>query len=150
MASDRSFRFWQQWLFWGCVSAAGLGLVLAFFDTRLVPFFAEAVNQSVWGGPSMPADVVTYHRFVHAVLGATVTSWAVILAFVVHVPFRAREPWAWWCVCAALIVWFPLDTGMSLYWGVWPNAALNLGAFGAIALPLVFTRRAFVRPSKPE
>lgn len=140
------FRFWQQCLFWTCIATVGFGFSLALFDTRLLPGFPAAVNRAVWGAPGMPAEVVTYHRYLHAVLGATVASWAAVLAVIAHLPFRAREPWAWWCFVAALGVWFPLDTGLSLYFGVWPNAALNLGSLALLATPLVFTRRAFRRP----
>ena len=95
----------------------------------------------------MPAEVVTYHRFMHAVLGATIASWAVVLAFVAHHPFRAREPWAWWCFFFALLAWFPLDTAMSLYFGVWPNAVFNVVALVFLGVPLVFTRSAFRKPA---
>lgn len=142
VASDR-FAFWQRWLFWASVATGGLGVSLAFFDTQLVPGFPEAVNQALWRTPTMPAEVVTYHRFTHAVLGATILSWAITMAFLAHHPFRKREPWAWWCMTASLLGWFALDTSMSLYFGVWPNAVFNLVALVFLGTPLVFTRSAF-------
>ena len=141
--SSGAFRFWQQWLLWACISTVVLGVTLAFFDVRLLPGFLEAVSTTLWGTATMPSDVVTYHRFAHAVLGSTIASWACVLAFVAHIPFRAREPWAWWCVLASLGVWFPLDTAMSLYFGVWPNAIFNVVALLFIGTPLIFTRSAF-------
>ncbi len=140
---DRSFRFWQRWLFWASVATVGLGLMLVFFQTEPMVGFPELVNQSLWGSDAMPAEVVTYHRFVHAVLGATIASWAVAFAFIAHHPFRARRRWAWTALASSLAVWFPLDTGMSLYFGVWPNALFNVSALVFLGLPLVFTRKAF-------
>ena len=142
---DGRFTIWQTWLFWACLSTAGLGVMLTFFDTQLLPGLPRAVNESLWGTADMPADVVTYHRFVHAVLGATIASWAAVLAFVARGPFRRREPWAWWCFVVALGIWFPLDTAMSLRFGVWANAVFNVVALVTLAPPLVFTRRAFAR-----
>lgn len=146
MAPER-FRFWQRWLVWASASTVLLGVSLVFFDTRLLPGLPEAINESLWGAPTMPAQVVTYHRFATAVLGATIASWASVLVFVAHIPFRAREPWAWWCVLIGLVVWFPLDTAMSLYFGVWPNAIFNLLALVLLGTPLIFTRGAFRRPA---
>ncbi len=143
MSEDSRFRFWQQWLFWACVSTVLLGVTLTFFDTRLLPGFPQAMNRILWGTPDMPAEVATYHRFVHAVLGATIASWATVLAFVAYHPFRSRERWAWWCILVALVVWFPLDTALSLYFGLWPNAVFNVAALLFIGTPLIFTRRAF-------
>jgi len=137
------FRFWQRWLFWASVSTAVLGVLLVFFDTRFLPLFPEAMNEAFWGASTMPDEVVDYHRFTHAVVGATVASWAAILAFIAHYPFRAREPWAWWCVFVSLAIWFPLDTAMSLYFGAWPNAIFNLSALVFLGTPLVFTFRDF-------
>ena len=141
----RGFAFWQRWLLWACIATAVLGLTLVFFDTQLVPGYPTAVNEALWSTRTMPAKVVTYHRFAHAVLGATLVSWSAVMAFVAHIPFRAREPWAWTCICTSLLLWFPLDTAMSLYFGVWPNALFNVVALVLLGTPLVFTRRAFRR-----
>lgn len=142
MQGDR-FEFWAAWLFWACVGTAALGVVLVFFDTRLLPWLPGAVNQAVWQTDTMPADVVTYHRFMHAVLGSTIVSWAAVLAIIARHPFRRREPWAWWTIVIGLVVWFSLDTTMSLYFGVWPNAVFNASAVLFVGIPLVFTRSAF-------
>lgn len=124
--------------------------MLCLFDTRLFPFFPRAVNQVVWGTTDMPANVVHYHRFIHAIAGATIAGWGVALAFIAHYPFRNRERWAWWAIAAAVMSWFTLDTTFSLYFGVWPNAIFNLGAFIALATPLAFTYRAVGAKREPR
>ena len=88
--SARSFERWRKCLYVATLGAAAFGAVLALFDTRLLPPFAAAMNSALWDSQEMPANVVTYHRFVHGVVGAVIASWGVTLSFVVRHPFRAR------------------------------------------------------------
>jgi hypothetical protein len=139
------FRFWQRFLLAACIGTAGLGLLLAFFDTRVLPGFGAFFARGFWGLDQMPDAVVPYHRFVHGVLGATIAAWATTLAFVVAGPFREREPWAWRAVASSVAIWFAVDSGTSLVHGAWPNVVLNVGSVLPLALPLIFTRSAFAR-----
>jgi hypothetical protein len=137
------FLVWQRVLFVACLWTAAFGLVLAVADTRLLFGFDSAFAQAMWQADRMPAEVVRYHRFVHGVLGATITAWALTLAFIAHGPFRRREPWAWRAAAASVAAWFTIDTVTSLAHGAWPNAALNVVAVIPLALPLLFTRSSF-------
>lgn len=138
------FRFWCRWLLCASIATAALGLLLALADTRLMP---EAVRSSLhrtfWNDDAMPEQVVAYHRFLHGVLGGTLVGWGITLAFIAARPFRAREPWAWWCVLVGTTTWFVLDTGISALHGAWANGALNTGSAVALLLPVVATRRSF-------
>jgi hypothetical protein len=122
------------------VGMTAFGLALTLFDNHAVPGpLHAAMNDSLWGVAELPADVVVYHRFMHAVLGATIASWALALAFVVRYALAARQRWAWWCVVASTLIWFVPDTAASLYYGVWPNALFNAACLLAFAPPLALT-----------
>ncbi len=138
------FRFWQRWLLVACVGTAGFGLLLAVFDTRVLPGFDAIFARAFWAADQMPDAVVPYHRFAHGVLGATIAAWATTLSFIVAGPFHRREPWAWRAVAASVAIWFTVDSGTSLVHGAWPNVVLNVASVAPLALPLIFTRRAFV------
>ena len=100
---------------------------------------------------NLPSDAVEFHGFIFRVLGAAMASQAVLQALLARYPFARRASWAWWVVLAGMLIWFPLDTALSLYWRVWPNAVFNLFAFLAVVAPLAATRREFhVRPSQPH
>lgn len=146
------FRFWQAWLFYVSVGVVVFGVLLAFLTPkRLLPPYHAAVNRALWGRSDLPPDVVDFHGFIFAVLGATMASQAALQAFLARYPFSRRERWAWWAVLAGMLIWFPLDTARSLYWGVWPNAVFNLFAFLAVVVPLAATRRDFYAgPSQPH
>jgi len=130
---------------WGATILLGVGLVL--FDSRAIVGFTGYLSDSLWGTPELPEQVVTYHRFVHGVVGATLTGWGLSMLFVIQHPFRKREPWAWWALLLGPAAWFVLDTGSSLFHGVWPNAILNACSYLPLLIPLPFTRSAF-RPTE--
>lgn len=140
------FEFWRRWLLCVCGAMVLFGVGLALFDTRIIVGpFQERFSESLWGQPTLPAEVLTYHRFVHGVVGATVAGWALTMAFVVQYPFRRREAWAWWALLAGPSLWFVMDVSASLYHGVWPNAVLNVVSYLPLLVPLLMTRREFGR-----
>ena len=144
------FDFWTGWLSSTFISIMSLAALLALFDHRAVPFLPALINESVWQQPDMPEIVVTYHRWLYGVIGSALGAWALALFLVVRHPFRAREPWAWWCVAGSLMVWYGVDTASSIAHGVWPNVPFNtLGAI-AIGLPLLMTRKAFTPDPRPQ
>lgn len=133
MSGDVSARprtFWVTWLL--CVTVGGALLGLAF--VLLPNLMQDSFNWLIFGQTRTPdgfsARAVDYLEFTYAVLGAVMAGWMVLLAFVIHRPLRAGEPWAWTAVLVSAGLWFVLDTTMSLAWGYPENAALN-AVFGA-------------------
>jgi hypothetical protein len=105
---------------------------------------AERVSRNLFGpfgfGLDQAGDLtpkeVDYVAFVFRVLGAVIVGWMVALAGIATVPLRRREPWAWWTVTASMVVWFMIDTGMSIAVGQHSHAAFNLAFLLAVAVPL--------------
>jgi hypothetical protein len=142
--SVRRFLFWQRWLFLALVVQGFVGLILAFFGPSvLLGPFNHYYDQTTFGQSEVPEIAQTFHRWIYSVLGATMASWAVALAYISQVAFKRRERWAWNCIALSLITWFPVDTFFSWKLGVWPNVIFNLTAFAMIAIPLAFSRPAF-------
>jgi len=123
---------------------AGFGVLLAVFDTRLMPAFSAATSRALWGSDVMPADTVPYHRFVHGVLGATIVGFATTVAFLARYPLARREGWAWNAIAAAFAGWFTIDTAASVAAGVWPNVLLNVMSLAPFGLGLAMTKRGLV------
>jgi hypothetical protein len=67
----------------------------------------------------------------------------IFAAYVAHYPFARREKWARQCLAAGTVVWYVLDTYISLISGVVFNALFNSGIFLLIAVPLGFTWKEF-------
>ena len=141
----RQFSFWRKWLFIVALYHIVFGLTLAFFSQS--PLMDKMLNQYFdpifWPDNSPSSGTMHYKAWTSAVLGAVVASWAILIAFIAHYPFRLREKWAWNSVTFAVLLWFAVDTGCSLYFDVGINAMFNLFTLFLFALPLTFTRKYF-------
>jgi len=85
--------------------------------------------------------VAAFQRWIYGVLGATVAGWGVFVYFLARFPFARRERWAWHCALVGILLWFTLDTGISLAAGVFFNVGLNSLIFLLAIIPLAFTWR---------
>jgi hypothetical protein len=149
---DPWFHFWQRLLFAGFLVQAVVGYIVAFaYDSPLLAWHAAGVGQGLWGRPEYTVEVAAYRDFIMGVLGATMAGSALVMAWVVAIPFARRERWAWACLATALLAWAPVDTALSLHHGVTINALFNVTPVVLMAAPLLATRRAFFprSPARP-
>lgn len=144
MSESRWFRFWYLWLLVACAMQVVLGYTVALaIDTPLWAWHQGPMAESLWGTPAVPDAASGYRAYAMGMLGPTISSWAVALLFVVIVPFRRRQRWAWWCLATSVLAWFPVDTVISLREGIWINVLFNASGLTMIALPLAATFRQF-------
>lgn len=140
-----SFSFWQKWLVIVSIYHVLFGVLLAFFSQ--LPLLDALLNQYFdpvfWPDNQISAGTLQYKAWVSAVLGAVISSWGLLIAFISWYPFRLREKWAWNTIAVAIIFWFVIDTGCSLYYDVTANAVFNLFTLILFALPLLFTWKYF-------
>jgi hypothetical protein len=142
----KNFLFWQKWLFIVALFIAAFGVMLALFNsTVLFRAYNAPINVVFWESAVLPPDAKAFQQWIYGVLGATVAGWGVFLAFIAHYPFKKKEKWAWNGIAAGIVLWFLIDTSLSLHFKVYFNAAFNSVVCAAIALPLLFTRKAFIR-----
>ncbi|NOX87731.1 MAG: hypothetical protein GXO77_01810, partial [Calditrichaeota bacterium] len=79
------------------------------------------------------------------VLGAVISGWGVFLSFIAYYPFKAKERWAWNCIAAGFIVWFIIDTVISVNYHVGFNVVINIVFLLGVLLPLMFTGKHFFK-----
>ena len=141
------FMFCQKWL-------TGLGMYLTVFGIVLAVFPQSALMDSVfnnqidpqfWQNGILPQNAQRFQAWIYGVLGATVAGWGVLLALIALYPFKARQRWAWNGLAAAFGIWFVVDTAISAINGVGFNVVFNTLLLLAAAIPLVLTRRNFIR-----
>ncbi len=137
--------FWQKWLF-------VLGLFIVLFGAGLAllggSFFQgpnSPIDSVFWGTQDTTQTVVDFQHWIYGVLGATMAGWGVFTAFIAYHPFKNRERWAWNCLAAGLLLWYVLDTTISLRFAVYFNAAFNTALLALVLLPLGFTWSYFRR-----
>ncbi|MBM4343840.1 MAG: hypothetical protein FJ100_10755 [Deltaproteobacteria bacterium] len=121
------------------VGQALTGWIIALWPD-IGPFgvYNRAVAQVFWRTDSVPAGFATYRAWIWAVTGGTLAAWSVACAWLAAVPLRRGERWAGHAIWTSLAVWFPVDTGMSMALGNWPNVWLNVGSLAVLVAALVW------------
>ncbi|MBU0493992.1 MAG: hypothetical protein KKA73_30200 [Chloroflexi bacterium] len=142
-----TFSFWQRWLLVVSFIIIVFGVAMALLNGTAVfdLLFNNQISPVFWGAETIPDVGIRFQQWIYGVLGATVAGWGVFLAFIAHYPFKAREKWAWNCVLIGLLLWYLIDTPISLYFGVVFNAVFNTLLLVLAIPPLVFTRKHFAR-----
>jgi hypothetical protein len=133
--------FWWRWLVAVTAGVFVLGLGLILVPGLAEEFFALLFYYSPGGISAFGPEATTYIWLAHAVIGATMIGWSVVLLFILLGPFREGSRGAWFAVAASIAAWFVPDTVFSLWSGFWQNAVLNLVLGSLFAVPLAATYR---------
>lgn len=94
-------------------------------------------------GPDSSIDskeVRDYLRLPYMVLGAVMAGWTLLMIQVVRGPLREGSRWAFTFLVQSLVLWFALDTGMSLVLGYPTHALFNVPFAIALGIPLLSLR----------
>lgn len=142
-----SFEFWRIWLLISQGFQVVFGLIIAFCTPRILPWYPEALHRTLWNTHNVHPEAERLYAWLFGVLGSTMAGAALIQVFVIQFPFKNREPWAWWGLLFALLIWAIPDTAISLYFRVLPNVLFNLLPIVLGLLPLLFTYRVFQSPN---
>jgi hypothetical protein len=133
------FEFFRLWLL--VVSAGmvvgGVAMVLL-AGTPVLTALNRLIDPAFW---SAETDTATraFQQWSYSVTFATMAGWGLGVAIIVANGFSSHQAWVWWSVAGGVALWFPLDTGRSLYHRVYANAAVNAALLAALAIPLIGT-----------
>lgn len=143
---NKLFIFWQRWLVVVSIVILVFGLLMTFTSgTPFFNIFHRWIDPAFWAGQTPDASARNFQAWVYGVWGTTLAGWGVLLTYIAVIPFKKREKWAWNCMAAGILTWFLLDTGLSLIHGVNFNVAVNCMILILAGLPLVFTRKLFLK-----
>jgi hypothetical protein len=124
-------------------------VLVLLFVYALVLVFAGSVAGRLFSalgfGPPEAIDtdqVRRYLRLPFMVLGAVLAGWSAMMIQIVRGPLHAGSAWALPVLVRSLVLWFVLDTGMSLMLGYPMHALFNVPFAVALAIPLVKLRSA--------
>ena len=135
--------FWTLWLL--IVAAIWIALGIAMFATPLVEqvFGAFYYEQYLDAGAysTLGEQEIRFQHYMYGVMGALTAAWMAALAFIIHVPFRHGEKWAWYAIEVSTALWFIGDSYVSIVTGFAANALVNLGLLLAVGIPLLMTYR---------
>jgi len=141
---DVRFNFWRKWLVICSAITILFSLMMVFGSTGfLFEFYNRQVATAIWGRPELHEAVVKYHAWIFGVLGSSIAGWSVCLLFIALYPFKRREKWAYYCILISILIWAPLDSAFSIYFGVYIEALFNLFAVTLFLIPLIATYGSF-------
>jgi hypothetical protein len=101
---------------------AAFGVVVAVFP--FAPLFAmrNAAIAEVFFGGRWTVEGLAYHAFSSGPLGGTIAGFYVLQAFIAAIPFKRMERWAWHAILWGTVLWFVVDSAVSIRHG----AAFNV------------------------
>ncbi len=139
------FLFWQRWLVGLGIAVSVFGLGMVFFNgTPLFESFNRQIDPAFWGTNTVDDAARRFQQWIYGVWGATIAGWGTVLTYVAHYPFKRKERWSWNGLALGLLIWFVLDTSLSVLYKVYFNAAFNTALLVLAGLPIALTRREFV------
>jgi len=140
-----SFEFWRKWLLVVCGLIVLFGLAMAFLSwSPLFSVFNDMANSVFWPVSGPDAGTQQLRLWYSGMLGGTMAGWGVTLWFIVNGPFRKKERWSRDAIVAGIIVWFIVDTLLSLYAKVYFNAGFNTLVLVLAGVPLIMTSKEFL------
>ena len=131
-------KVWQNWLSAWAILVTVFGLVLtggAFAATDGL----TAALFSLFGNP-LPADIDAHHRFAIGLMGAVTMGWGLTYFGAFKALFALDKATAapiWRYLLGISLVWYVVDSGISIATGFWMNAVSNTIVMVLFLIPLV-------------
>jgi hypothetical protein len=130
-------RFWSSWLLVWCWGVLAFGALLvtagmpgldAAARTLFVIFSGDPANTQTFDLPAV--------RFGLGLQGALTIGWAMTMLAMRKAAATLGAP-AWRALTAALVVWYVLDSAISISTGFWLNAVSNTALMIAYLIPVL-------------
>ena len=130
--------FWQKWLNAWALLVTIFGLVLAGGAFAATDGLTAALF-TVLGNP-LPVDIDAHHRFAIGLMGAVtmgwgLTYWTAFKALFALEPATAAPIWR--SLFGVSLVWYVVDSAISVATGFWMNAVSNTIVMVLFLIPLV-------------
>ncbi len=116
---------WKTWMTLWCGATIGFGLILAGAAFPATDGLARFYYGLISAGALAPNFLeAPGFRFSVAVLGAVMIGWGMTILALVRVADAAPSA-SWWGLTASMLIWFAIDSGLSITTGFPLNALSN-------------------------
>lgn len=126
---------WKTWMRVWCWATAAVGAILA-LGAFPATDFAARIYYDVAYWPIDGVGLTDDARFTAGVLGAVMIGWAVTIFALIGAAERAGAS-AWRGLTTAMLVWFAVDSTISVASGVPMNAVANAGFLVTYLIPVI-------------
>ncbi len=129
--------FWRNWLLLWCMAVILFGIVLAgaAFEASSGP--ARAAFTLI--GRPLPEMPDSLHRFLLALIGAVTIGWGLTLLAAIRTAAAPSRP-LWVGLTVAVLVWYVVDSLLSVVTGFPLNAVSNTVLLAGFLLPVLAAR----------
>lgn len=132
-------RFWEKWLsvVGGVFAIFGVLMAVAGGSEPFQLVFGPLIDSAFWK-EGVAAEARTFQTWVYGAWGGTVAGFGLLIAVVAKPALAPENQRLRLGTLTAVTLWFLVDSGASVAFGVWWNALLiNLPTYVALTLPLV-------------
>lgn len=136
-------RFWEQWLtaIGGLLVIVGIVMAVAGDTEYFRRLFGPLIEPAFWEGDMTP-EARRFQLWVYGAWGGVVAGFGLLIAVIAKPALSDGNRRLRLGALSALTVWFIVDTGASIAFGVWGNIFIvNLPVYLAIAVPLAIGGR---------
>lgn len=135
-------RFLQNWLLALAWLHLAIGLAIPFIaHSALFDHYSALLQTAFWPGQSVPAEALSFQRWIVSLFGPTLASVGVVMIHLVRAGIRTNETWPWNAMLVALMVWAPGDIGISLMRDFWLHVWIDLVALLLIVPPILLLKK---------
>lgn len=122
-----------------------IGLLVAFFGNSFIFELHNSKTELVFfSGKQLDTNVLQLKNWLFGIIGATIAGFHLLVIMISENAFKLKQKWAYDAVLYSMVLWFTIDSSISIYYGALYNVLLiNLPALFMICLPLVMTKRDF-------
>ncbi len=128
--------FWKNWLEVWCWAMVAFGALFAAVAIPALDAGARLFYDLVYWPLDGASGFTEATRFTCALLGAVTMGWAFTIRGLVHAAHELGAP-AWRALVAAMLVWYVIDSTISVAGGVAANAVSNTLLIGAFLAPIL-------------
>jgi hypothetical protein len=144
MTEKVSFRFWYYWLLSASLLSLTAGILIALFPGSFLFEMHTSALSEVFFGEELTAGTEQMRRFFFGIIGGTIAGYFLLQTLIVLFPFQKGERWAWHAIFWAILLWFVIDSTLSILHGALFNVwMINVPSLLIILLPLMFTYKNF-------
>ncbi len=137
---------WWKWLIVDSGFVIFFGLAMLLFNMSILKPLSRVCYNSFFQNAqfnSISAPELFFQQWLYGVLGAIMIGWGIMLLCIIYFSFRKLEKWSWYSITLSLVIWYLLDTAISVFYRVYINALLNTGFFIILGMPLLFSLKYF-------
>jgi hypothetical protein len=144
MTERENFQFWYFWLLLVSVLNLVAGLLIALFPGSFLFELHTVALAEAFFGENLTESTEQMRRFFFGIIGGTIAGYFLLQTLIVIFPFRNRECWSWHAIFWAILLWFLIDSTLSIVHGAFFNVwMINIPSLLLIMIPLLFTIKFF-------